>query len=133
MHAQPVSCAQLFATPWTIAYQASLSMGFSKQEHWSGTPFPPPGDLPDPGIQPLSPESPALASRFFTSKLPGKPRTSSNSCYSGKGRDVHTKDEQSSNESAALRQGPGFPLKRNTKQYLLAVLHILKSPVSGRS
>ena len=44
-------------TPWTVAYQASLSMGFSRQEYWSGLQFPSPGDLPDPGIEP---ESPAL-------------------------------------------------------------------------
>ena len=43
------------ATPWTIAYQAPLSMGFSRQEYWSGRPCPPPGDLPDPGYEPVSP------------------------------------------------------------------------------
>ena len=42
----------LFATPWTVAYQAPLSMGFSRQEYWSGLPFPSPGDLPDPGVEP---------------------------------------------------------------------------------
>ena len=47
-----LSHVQLFATPWTVAYQASLSMGFSRQEYWSGLPFPSPGDLPDPGIKP---------------------------------------------------------------------------------
>ena len=46
---------QLFAAPWTIAHQAPLSMGFSRQEYWSGLPRPPPGDLPDPGIKPVSP------------------------------------------------------------------------------
>ena len=46
---------QLFATPWTVAYQASPSMGFSRQEYWSGLPFPSPGDIPDPGIEPRSP------------------------------------------------------------------------------
>ena len=46
----------LFATPWTVAYQAPPSMGFSRQEYWSGLPFPTPGDLPDPGIKPGSPE-----------------------------------------------------------------------------
>ena len=46
-------------TPWTVARQAPLSMGFSRQEYWSGLPFPP-GDLPDPGIEPVSPVSPAL-------------------------------------------------------------------------
>ena len=45
------SCVWLFAAPWTVAHQAPLSMGFSKQEYWSGLPFPSPGDLPDPGIQ----------------------------------------------------------------------------------
>ena len=49
------SRVRLFATPWTVAYQASLSMGFSRQEYWSGLPFPSPGDLPDPGIKPRSP------------------------------------------------------------------------------
>ena len=54
----------LFATPWTVAYQASPSMGFSRQEYWSGLPFPSPGDLPDPGIKPRSPtlEADALTS-----------------------------------------------------------------------
>ena len=45
---------QLFATPWTVAYQAPLSMEFSRQEYWSGVPLPSPGDLPDPGIKPRS-------------------------------------------------------------------------------
>ena len=49
------SHVQLFAIPWIVAYQASLSMGFSRQEYWSGVPFPSPGDLPDPGIEPGSP------------------------------------------------------------------------------
>ena len=50
-----LSCVQLFVTPWTVAHQAPLSMGFSRQEYWSGLPFPSPGDLPDPGIKPTSP------------------------------------------------------------------------------
>ena len=49
-----LSCVQLFVTPWTVARQAPLSMGFSRQEYWSGLPFPSPGDLPDPGIKPGS-------------------------------------------------------------------------------
>ena len=57
----------LFATPWTVACQASLSMGFSRQEYWSGLPLPPPGDLPNPGIKPVSLMSPALTGGFFTS------------------------------------------------------------------
>ena len=50
-----LSRVRLFATPWTVAYQASQSMGFSRQEYWSGVPFPSPGGLPDPGIEPPSP------------------------------------------------------------------------------
>ena len=57
---------QLFVTPWTVASQDPLSMGFPRQEYWRGLPFPPPGDLPDPGIESASLVSPALAGRFFT-------------------------------------------------------------------
>ena len=57
---------QLFANLWTAACQGLLSMGFSSEEYWSGLPHPPPGDLPNPGIEPASPASPALAGRFFT-------------------------------------------------------------------
>ena len=53
--AQLLTCVQLFATPCTVAPQAPLSMGFSRQEYWSGLPCPPPGDLPSPGIEPRSP------------------------------------------------------------------------------
>ena len=58
-----------FETPWTVAHQAPLSMGFPRQEYWSGLPFPPPGDLFDPGLKPLSP---ALPGGFFTTVPPGK-------------------------------------------------------------
>jgi len=61
-----LSWVQLCATPWSVAHQAPLSMGFSRQEHWSGLPWPHPGDLPEPGIQLTSPVSPALAGGFFT-------------------------------------------------------------------
>ena len=55
----------LFATPWTVAHQAPLSMGFSRQEYWSGLPCPPPGDLPDPGMEPESLMSPVLVGWYF--------------------------------------------------------------------
>ena len=55
----------LCVTPWTAAHQAPLSMGFSRQEYWSGLPCPPPGDFPHPGIKPMSLINPALAGRFF--------------------------------------------------------------------
>ena len=64
---------QLFPTPWTVAHQAPLSMGFSRQEYWCELPLPPPADLPDPGIKLESHVSPALAAGFFTTKPPGKP------------------------------------------------------------
>ena len=61
-----LSCVQLFAVP--------LSIGYSRQEYWSGLPFPPPGDISDPGIEPLPLASPALAGRFFATVPPGKPQ-----------------------------------------------------------
>ena len=64
-----LSHVRLFATPWTVACQAPLSMGFSRQEYWSGLPFPSPGDLPNPGIEP---GSPALEVDALTSEPPGK-------------------------------------------------------------
>ena len=64
-----LSRVQLCVTPWTVAYQASLSMGFSRQEYQSGLPFPSPGDLPDPGIEP---RSPALQADTLPSEPPGK-------------------------------------------------------------
>ena len=60
-----------FAIPWTVACQAPLSMEFPRQEYWSGLPFPSPGDLPNPGIKPVSP---ALAGKFFTTEPPEKPK-----------------------------------------------------------
>ena len=61
-----LSHVQLSVTPGTAAHQAPLSMEFSRQEHWSGLPFPSPGDHPNPGIEPVSLRSPALAGGFFT-------------------------------------------------------------------
>jgi len=60
------SCVQLFVTPWKVACQAPLSIGFSRQEYWSGLPCPSLGELPNPGIEPASLSSPALAGGFFT-------------------------------------------------------------------
>ena len=64
MKVNPLSRVRLLATPWTAAYQAPLSMGFSRQEYWSGVPFPSPGDLPDTGTE---------AGGFFTIEPPGEP------------------------------------------------------------
>ena len=68
------SLVQLFAAPWTVACQP-LSMGFSRQEHWSGLPFSPPGDLSKPEIQPGSPMPAALAGRLFTTSTTSSPQT----------------------------------------------------------
>ena len=64
-----LSSVRPFATPWTVAYQASQSMEFSRQEYWNGLPFPSPGDIPDPGIKPVSP---ALQADALLSEPPGK-------------------------------------------------------------
>ena len=67
------SLSHVFVTPWTVAHQAPLSMGFPRQEYWSGLPLPSPGALPNPGINPMSSASPMLAGRFFAAAPPGKP------------------------------------------------------------
>ena len=69
---QLLSCVCLFATPCAVVRQAPLSMGFLRQEYWSGLSFPSPEDLPDPGIPPASLVSPELAGGFFTTAPPGK-------------------------------------------------------------
>ena len=74
---QSFSLVQFFATPWTVAYQASLSIGFSRQQCWSGLPFPSPGDLPDPGLEP---GSPALQADALPSEPPGKPKQVYSQC-----------------------------------------------------
>ena len=68
------------ATPWSVAHQTPLSTRFSRQEYWSGLPFPPPGDLSDPGIEPVSP---ALQVDPLPTELPGRPSRDSDSCKGG--------------------------------------------------
>ena len=70
VHDQSLDRTQLFVAPWTATHQSPLSMDFSRQEYWSGLPFPTPGDLSDPGIEPSSLESPILTGRFFTTVPP---------------------------------------------------------------
>ena len=72
-----LSPVRLFETPWTVPYQAPPSMGFSRQEYWSGLPFPSPGDLPDPGIDP---RSPSLRADALTSEPPGKSSEDKRKC-----------------------------------------------------
>ena len=71
VHKCKLNCVQLFVTPWSVAHQAPLSMGFSRQEYWSGLPCPPPGGLPNLGIEPMST---ALQADSFTTEPLGKPR-----------------------------------------------------------
>ena len=66
------ACVQLCLTPWTVACQAPRSMVFSRQEYWSGLPFPSPGNLPNPGIKAVTPASSAWAGTFFTTEPRGK-------------------------------------------------------------
>ena len=68
-----LSRVPVFTTQCTVARQAPMSTEFSRQEYWSGLPFPPLGNLPNPGIEPTSPTSPALTGRFFTTEIPRKP------------------------------------------------------------
>ena len=75
LHSRTLSCfgyVQLFATLWIAAHQAPVSMGFSRQEYWSGLSCPPSGDLPDPGIEPASPSVSCTEGRFFIGEPPGK-------------------------------------------------------------
>ena len=73
MHASSLSHICLFAAPWTIARQDALSMEFYRQGYWSGLPFPTPGDIPNPGVEPMSLVSLALAGGFFITESPGRP------------------------------------------------------------
>ena len=75
-----VRCVRLFVTLWTVAHQAPLSMGYSRQEYWSGLPFPPPGDLPNPGIEPMLPAAPALQADSSPLSHQGRPKDTACVC-----------------------------------------------------
>ena len=84
-----LSRVRLFVTPWTVAHQAPPSMGFSRQEYWSGLPFPSPGDLPDPGIKP---RSPTLQAGALASEPSGKPNGYTVSLYFLMTNSLHSKE-----------------------------------------
>ena len=86
MKVTSLSCVLLFSTPWTVAYQDPLSMGFSRQEYWCGLPLPSPGDLPDPGIEP---GSLTLQADTLPSESPGKPLFHQNSTQKRTLESVH--------------------------------------------
>ena len=96
MRAVLPSHVRLFATLWTVACQAPLSIGFFKQEYKSGLLFPSSEDLPNPGIKPTFPVSPALAGRFFTTEPPGKPiyGKAVGKGLSGKGKEGNTEEHK---------------------------------------
>ena len=84
-----LSSVRLFVTPWTVAHQAPLSMGFSRQEYWSGLPFPSPGCLPNPGIEP---RSPTLQAGALASEPSGKPNGYTVSLYFLMTNSLHSKE-----------------------------------------
>ena len=99
MKVKSLGRVQLFATPWTVAYEAPPSRGFSRQEYWSGSPFPSPGDLPDPGIKP---SSPTLEADALTSEPPGKPKT----IYQDKDNDyIYTQNDSISMGEGVSQKG----------------------------
>ena len=125
-----LSRVQLFATPWTVARQAPLSRRFSRQEYWSRLPFPPPGDLPHPGIELASP---ALAGRFLTIEPPGKPLICMYSYMNGiPCREYSWKDYCDSLRGRGI-QVAGDPADRETSHrvdiwlWILKLLHVLFS------
>ena len=101
-----LSRVQLFATPWTVAYQAPPSMGFSRQEYWSGLPFPSPGDLPNPGIQA---RCPALQADALPSEPPGKLK---NSCifHRSENSDKHRKNYKKGLKIQLIREPQSLSL-----------------------
>ena len=103
-----LSRVQLSATPWTVAHQAPPSMGFSRQEYWSGLPFPSPGDLPNPGIKP---RSAALQANALTSEPPGKPM---GNLYS----EAQNLAGRNFNDSLYPTCHLPFPLMSITRQYI---------------
>ena len=111
---QSLSRVQLFATPWTVALQASLSVGFSRQAYWSRLSFPSPGNLPDPGIEP---RSPALQTDSLPSEPPGKPWGQGRACLSQLRQELssapspqdHVKVKSGMTRSPKLRLHSAYP------------------------
>ena len=112
MCASMLSHVQLFVTSVTAVHQAPLSMRFSRQEYWIGLPFPPPGDLPDPGIEPISPVSPALAGWFFTTKAPVKPLLSDLDSHKVTNTKWDWEDKSSKMSKCFVSKGPAIPIER---------------------
>ena len=110
------SCVWLFVTLCTVAHHPPLSMGFPRQEYWSGLPFPLPRDLPNPEIKPASPTAPALAGRFLTTEPTGKPKF----CYFNLFFEAYAFNSLSSscfflNDISPIILGEEIPLGWNTE------------------
>ena len=114
------SRVRLFATPWTVARQAPLSMGFSRPEYWSGLPCPPPGDLPDSGMEPVSPVAPALHADSLPLSHRGSPRGA-----------LHDKKTPKSPGSQAINQALQFLAGLAHRHDLLPSLVFRKVPHPG--
>ena len=117
-----LSRVQLFATPWTVAYQAPLSMGFSRQQYWSGLPFPSPRDLPNPGIEPGSPASQTDA---LSSEPPGK-SIEKNDLFAGSRSSQKIRPEDKSTKSRS-RVGISMCPAYNTRLFLAQILNPLRA------
>ena len=116
-----LSCVWLFATPWTVACQAPLSMVFSRQEYWSGLPFSSPGDLPDPGIEP---RSPVLQADSLPSELPGKSEeTLSISSVSSVAQSCPTFCDPMN------RSTPGFPVHHQLPEFTQTHVHRVRDAI----
>ena len=132
LHAQLFSHVWLFVTLWTVPHQAPLSMGFSRQEYWSGLPFPFPGDLPNPGIKPMSPASPALAGKLFTSEPAESPQGKYGSYLKVQGKRVVSCSKKQEEEmifvTITVSQGHRTQVKWN---FANKYLHLLKQNISS--
>ena len=148
-----LSHVRLLATPWTVAYKAPQSMGFSRQEYWKGVPFPSPGDLPNPGIEP---ESPTLQADALPSEPPGKPLWERKRktrkcqdqlcCCSGKQSNVYSNQANTQSRKATFKMtgkfgtflfilspSSGFPDGSDQRKICLQCGRPRFDPGSGRS
>ena len=117
------SCLQLFMTPWTVARQAPRSMEFSRQEHWSGLPFLPPGNLPDPGVGSKSLMSLALAGGVFTTVPPGKEKQENEALL-----DLSSKNLPSCSGAESIRGAKTAVNAKGVTYILLRVHQCMKFP-----
>ena len=119
-----------FVTPWTVPHQAPLSMGFSRQQYWSGLPFPSPGGLPDPGIKPVSP---TLTGKYFSAEPPGKLEFKFITRFSYDSLPLSHWEAQESYENLVINLNSSFPGGSALKYLPVNVGDTGLIPGSGRS